>query len=300
MVERAAAPGLRRAALGHRLAGDPVGSDMTGLATAQAAPAAAGADRGAPLLALENVTAGYDRHPAVHHLSLEVNAGDMLAVVGANGSGKTTLLRLLAGDLKPMEGRLRLPAASRCRIAYLPQLNLTDRGFPITVQDLVASGLWHETGALSGLCAGQRQRVMAALDAVGLAACARRLIGSLSGGEFQRVRFAQLMLQDARLVLLDEPFAGVDAQTIGVLLPLLEKWNADGVTIVTVLHELEIVRQWFPRTLLLARHLIACGETAQVLTDANWQRASGLSASVWEASTWCQPQGTGTAGGGRA
>lgn len=250
---------------------------------------AASASR-APLLALDNVTAGYDRHPAVHHLTLEVFDGDMLAIVGANGSGKTTLLRLLAGDLTPMEGRLTLPAPARCRIAYLPQLNRTDRSFPITVEDLVASGLWHETGALRGLDRRQHRRVIDALDAVGLAFCARRLIGSLSGGEFQRVRFAQLMLQDARLVLLDEPFAGVDATTIGVLLPLLEKWNAAGVTIITVLHELDIVRQWFPRTLLLARHMVACGETARVLTDANWQRAAGLSSSLWESSTWCRPQ----------
>ncbi len=244
----------------------------------------------AALLTLDNVTAGYDRHPAVHHLNLEIFAGDMLAVAGANGSGKTTLLRLLAGDLKPMEGRLQLPPAAHCRIAYLPQINRTDRDFPITVQDLVASGLWHETGAWRGLDRRQRERVMAALDAVGLAFCASRLIGSLSGGEFQRVRFAQLMLQEARLVLLDEPFAGVDANTIGVLLPQLAKWNAQGVTIVSVLHELDIVRQWFPRTLLLARHLVACGATGQVLTDANWQRAAGLSAAAWEASTWCRPE----------
>lgn len=246
--------------------------------------------RSAPLVTLENVTAGYDRHPAVHHLDLEIFAGDMLAVVGPNGSGKTTLLRLIAGDLKRMEGRLSLPSAANCRIAYLPQLNRTDREFPITVADLVASGLWHETGAIRGLDAGQRRRVLDALEGVGLAACARRLIGSLSGGEFQRVRFAQLMLQDAALVLLDEPFAGVDATTIGMLLPLLERWNAQGVTIVAVLHELDVVRHWFPRTLLLARHLVAVGPTAQVLTDANWQQAAGLSAAVWESATWCKPQ----------
>jgi zinc/manganese transport system ATP-binding protein len=262
---------------------------MTDLAAVQVASTAGHART--PLLTLDNVTAGYDRHPAVHHLSVAIFEGDMLAVVGANGSGKTTLLRLLAGDLKPMEGRLVLPPAARCRIAYLPQINRTDRSFPITVQDMVASGLWHETGALRGLDRCQRDRVMAALESVGLGFCARRLIGSLSGGEFQRVRFAQLMLQEARLVLLDEPFAGVDANTIGVLLPQLEKWSAQGVTIVTVLHELDIVRQWFTRTLLLARHLVACGETAQVLTDANWQRASGLSAALWESSTWCRPGG---------
>lgn len=250
---------------------------------------------GEALLTLDNVTAGYDRHPAVHHLSLEVFRGDMLAVVGPNGSGKTTLLRLLAGDLKLMEGQLGLPPVAHCRVAYLPQLNRTDRSFPITVHDLVASGLWHETGALRGLDARQRRRVMDALDCVGLAACARRLIGSLSGGEFQRVRFAQLMLQDAGLVLLDEPFAGIDATTIAMLLPLLERWNAAGVTIVTVLHELEIVRKWFPRTLLLARYLVAFGNTTQVLTDANWQRAAGLSAAVWEAATWCRPEGNAAA-----
>jgi zinc/manganese transport system ATP-binding protein len=247
------------------------------------------------------VTAGYDRHPAVHHLNLEVYSGDMVAVVGPNGSGKTTLLRLLAHDLKAMAGEVLLPPAAKCRVAYLPQLNRTDRSFPITVHDYVASGLWHETGAFGGLGPDQRQRVMNALDAVGLEACARRLIDSLSGGEFQRVRFAQLMLQDARLVLLDEPFAGIDATTLGVLLPLLENWNAAGITIVTVLHELDVVRQWFPKTLLLARHLIAFGETARVLTDANWQRAAGLSPALWEAATWCrhesaaEPSGVGGA-----
>src|SRR5690606_8601787 len=154
-----------------------------------------------------------------------------------------------------------------------PQLNRTDRTFPITVEDLVASGLWHETGALRGLDRRQRRRVMEALDAVGLGFCAGRLIGSLSGGEFQRVRFAPLVVRDAGLLLLDAPSACGDAAPIGVLLPPLETWDADGVTIGTALDELDIVRQWFPRTLLLARHLVACGHTARVLTDANWQLA---------------------------
>ena len=287
MVERTATPGLCRGIDPAPVAGDRVGARVTGAALAMA-----------PLLALENVTAGYDRHPAVHHLSLDVYRGDMLAVVGPNGSGKTTLLRLLAGDLKMMEGSMSLPPAAQCRIGYLPQLNRTDRSFPITVHDLVASGLWHETGAIRGLDARQRRRVMEALDAVGLAGCARRLIGSLSGGEFQRVRFAQLMLQDARLVLLDEPFAGVDATTIGVLLPLLAQWNAADITLITVLHELDIVRQWFPRTLLLARHMVALGPTADVLTDANWQHAAGLSAAVWGSATWCRPLPGDTAAAG--
>ncbi|MGE0801362.1 MAG: metal ABC transporter ATP-binding protein [Lautropia sp.] len=267
-------------------AGTLASAPASGLAGA--APAAQRGHR--PLITLDNVTAGYDRHPAVHHLTLEIADGEMLAVVGPNGAGKTALLKLLARTLQPMEGRLVLPAPATCRTAWLAQLDRTDRGFPITVQDLVASGLWHQAGAFGGLNRAQRQRVADALDAVGLGSCARRVIGSLSGGEFQRVRFAQLILQDARLILLDEPFAGVDATTIGVLLPLLARWNAAGVTIVAVLHELDIVRQWFARTLLLARKRVADGPTDQVLTDANWQRASGLSSAIWQSSAWCKPE----------
>lgn len=239
---------------------------------------------------LVNVTAGYDRHPAVHHLNLRITPGEMLAVVGPNGAGKSTLLKLLGGELTPMEGQLSLPPADRFRVAHLAQRSPADRSFPITVQDFVASGLWHETGAWGGLRSAQRTRIGDALSAVGLASCARRVIGSLSGGEFQRVRFAQLMLQDADLVLLDEPFAGIDATTIGVLLPLLAAWQQDGKTLVVVLHELDLVRQWFARTLLLSRHCVADGPTDEVMTDANWQRAAGLSAAVWQSSAWCRPE----------
>lgn len=246
------------------------------------------ANAGHPLIRLDNVTVGYDRHPALHHLSLQVPAGDMLAVIGPNGAGKSTFLKLLTGELQPMDGRAWLPAEQVCRIAYLPQLNQTDRQFPITVQDLVASGLWHRCGAFGGLGRAERRLIDEALGVVGLRGYARRVLGALSGGEFQRVRFAQLMLQNAGIVILDEPFVGIDVTTIEALLQLLACWHAQGTTIIAALHEQDIVRDWFPRTLLLAREMIAIGPTGQVLTPGNWRHAVNRSMAAREpGGDWC-------------
>lgn len=242
------------------------------------------------LVSLDNVTVGYDRHPAVHHLQLQIHAGDMLAVVGPNGAGKSTFLKLLIGErLSLLDGEVQLPDERRSRVAYLPQISQTDRQFPITVQDLVASGLWHRCGAFGGLGREGARRVAEALDQVGLRGYAGRLISALSGGEFQRVRFAQLILQDAQMVVLDEPFVGIDVTTQQVLLGLLASWHAQGITIVAALHEQDIVRQWFPHTLLLAREMIACGPTAEVLTPDNWARAVARSAAARTPSNrWCE------------
>lgn len=250
------------------------------------APAAA---RRELLVALDNVTVGYDQHPAIHHLQLQIHAGDMLAVVGPNGAGKSTFLKLLTGERLSLEGAVQLPDERHCRVAYLPQISQTDRQFPITVQDMVASGLWHQCGAFGRLGREGARRVAQALDMVGLCDYAGRVISALSGGEFQRVRFAQLILQDARMVVLDEPFVGIDVTTQQVLLDLLARWHAQGTTIVAALHEQDIVRQWFPSTLLLAREMIAVGPTQTVLTPANWQRAVARSVAAREPSNrWCE------------
>ena len=241
------------------------------------------------LVSLQNVTVGYDRHPAIHHLQLQIAAGDMLAVVGPNGAGKSTFLKLLIGEQLSLEGQVTLPDPDRVRVACLPQINQTDRQFPITVQDMVASGLWHQCGAFGRLGRQGAARVAEALEMVGLRGYAGRVISALSGGEFQRVRFAQLILQGAQLVVLDEPFVGIDVTTQQVLLDLLARWHAQGATIVAALHEQDIVRQWFPHTLLLAREMIAVGPTAEVLTPENWQRAVDRSVAARQPSTrWCE------------
>lgn len=225
-------------------------------------------------LALHNLTLGYERHPAVHHLSLAWPWGSMVAVVGPNGAGKSTLLKALAGQIVPLEGEIQ--GLRGKRLAYLPQTPAIDRAFPATVQELVMTGLWHEVGALRPWRSGHRQQVEQALASVGLQGFAGRTLDTLSGGQFQRALFARLILQDAEVLLLDEPFAAVDERTTEDLLALLHIWHAQGKTLVVVLHDRELVRRHFPQTLLLAREAVAWGDTAEVLSPINLGRAHGL------------------------
>ena len=225
---------------------------------------------GRPIV-LRDLTLGYERHPAVHHLSLAIASGSLVAVVGPNGAGKSTLIKALAGRLDPIGGWIE--GLDPQRVAWLAQQAGIDRSFPISVRDFVMLGLWHEVRALGRYTAGHRQACEAALTEVGLLGFERRGIDSLSGGQWQRALFARLILQDAPVVLLDEPFAAIDQRTTEELLALLHRWVARGKTVVAVLHDLPQVRAHFPQTLLLAREPIAWGATADVLTPANWQRA---------------------------
>ena len=145
-----------------------------------------------------NVTLGYDRHPAVHHLNGEVASGALLAVIGPNGAGKSTLFRGLAGILKPLSGSIDLGGLDIRDIAYLPQTADIDRSFPISVFDLVGTGLWRATGFFGGMGDAARSRITQALAAVGLNGFENRSIGTLSGGQMQRMLFARVLLQDAR------------------------------------------------------------------------------------------------------
>lgn len=216
-------------------------------------------------LKLHDVTLGYDRHPAVHHIDGEIAEGALLAVVGPNGAGKSTLLKGLMGALKPLGGRIDRGALGRRDIAYLPQAAELDRSFPIEVADLVAMGLWRRVGLFGGLSRADRERVREALSAVGLEGFGRRAIGTLSGGQLQRALFARLLLQDAPVILLDEPFAAIDAKTVADLLQIVARWHDERRTVVAVLHDMEVVRRAFPETLLLARRPVAWGPTAEAL-----------------------------------
>lgn len=230
-----------------------------------------------PPIRIDNLTLGYERHPAVHHLSVDIAPGALVAVVGPNGAGKSTLLKGLAGELRPIGGHIHLPAARRQDVAYMPQRSEMDHSFPVSVFDMVAMGLWAELGAFGGIGRKGRERVEAALTAVGLAGFENRPIGSLSGGQLQRARFARLILQDAPLILLDEPFAAIDARTVGDLVRLILDWHAQGRSVLTVVHDYDQVRRHFPTCLLLARELVAYGPTAEVLTSERLARARRLS-----------------------
>lgn len=216
---------------------------------------------------LEAVSVRYGRTRALDCVSGGFAPGCLTAIVGANGAGKSTLLKVMAGVLAPTAGRVvrRVP---RRAIAYLPQSAEIDRDFPITAGEFVLAGAWARSGPFGGISAVTRAAADAALATVGMQGLAGRGIGELSGGQFQRLLFARLILQDAPLILLDEPFAALDAATVADLADLIRAWHAAGRTVVAALHELDLVRQVFPETLRLAGAPLAWGPTAEVLRGA--------------------------------
>jgi zinc/manganese transport system ATP-binding protein len=239
-----------------------------------------------PAILFRNLTLGYDRHPAVHHLDCSIGRGALVAVVGPNGAGKSTLLKALVGELMPLQGSFHM-SIPRERIAYLPQIGALDSSFPVSVFDMVAMGLWRNIGGFGGLGRSDRTRVHATLRRVGLTGLENRPIGSLSGGQLQRVRFARLMLQDCDLLLLDEPFNAIDARTTDELMSLVLEWHAEGRTILAVLHDLDRVRRHFPECLLLAREAIGLGPTGQILTAEHLARARALAETFNENAPVC-------------
>jgi len=224
-------------------------------------------------LQFRDVTLGYDRHPAVHHLDGEVATGALLAISGPNGAGKSTLFRGIVGILKPLAGTILTGDLDVHDIAYLPQTVDIDRSFPISVFDFVGTGLWRTVGFFGGIGKEARGKIAQALAAVGLSGFESRTIGTLSGGQMQRMLFARVLLQDARLIVLDEPFNAVDAKTSADLLALVKRWHAEKRTVLAALHDMDLVRANFPETLLLARGEVAWGATADVLTVENLMEA---------------------------
>ncbi|MDP2124459.1 MAG: ABC transporter ATP-binding protein [Parvibaculum sp.] len=230
-----------------------------------------------PAIELEDLTVAYDREPAVHHLTGSFAPGSLTAIVGPNGAGKSTLLKTIAGLIAPDEGTVRMNGLTRRGVAYLPQLAEIDRSFPIDVIDAVSLGLWAEIGLFATITGGLTARAEAALGAVGLKGFENRQVGSLSAGQFQRVLFARLMLQDASVILLDEPFAAIDERTAAELMDLVDRWHGEGRTVIAVLHDIERVRAAFPDVLLLAREPVAWGPAGDVLTPENLRRARYIS-----------------------
>jgi zinc/manganese transport system ATP-binding protein len=211
-----------------------------------------------------DVTVRYGRRVAVDAVSGEFVSGSLTAVVGANGTGKSTLLAAIAGVVRLARGVV--VCAARQRLAYLPQIASIDRDYPLTVSELITLGGWQEFGAFRSPGTALRERAAVVADTVGLAGRLRRPIGEISVGELQRALFARLILQDAAVILLDEPFAAVDAQTVAVLLDHVMRWHQEGRTVIAVLHDLDLVQAHFPSTLVLARRCVAWGKTEMALS----------------------------------
>ncbi len=234
----------------------------------------------APVITLSDLTIAYDRVPAVHHISGAFARGSLTAIVGPNGAGKSTLLKSIVGLLRPSQGNITLSGLKRSDIAYLPQQAEIDRSFPITVADTVALGHWRHVGIWRAITGPRWDEVDAALEKVGLAGFGQHPIAKLSTGQFQRVLFARLLVQNAAVILLDEPFAAIDERTTADLMEIIAFWHAQGRTVIAVLHDMDEVKRHFPTTLLMARELVGWGVTADVLTDENLRRARAL-ADAW-------------------
>jgi zinc/manganese transport system ATP-binding protein len=238
-------------------------------------------------LTFNDLTLGYDRHPAVHHLSGTVEEGSLTAVVGPNGAGKSTLFKAVVGVLKPLAGSIERNGFAVRDIAYLPQAAEIDRSFPINVYDMVAMGLWRVKGWFGGIGGNDNAAIEAAITAVGLTGFERRSIGTLSGGQLQRMLFARLLVQNARFIVLDEPFSAIDTRTVADLMQLVRQWHRERRTVLAATHDIELVRSNFPRTLLLAREPVTWGATREVLTADNLDKARRMCEAFDEAAEAC-------------
>ncbi len=229
-----------------------------------------------PVIRLESLSIGWNGVYALDRISGTFDEGSLTAIVGPNGAGKSTLLKAVTGLLPVQSGKVIIEPRFRRHISLLPQISEIDRSFPITTYDLVAMGAWRRVGPFRRYDHAERDRIRAALETVGLTDRARDLIATLSGGQMQRALFARLIVCDAPVLILDEPFTAVDEGTCELLLRILLDWHRQGRTVIVVLHDAALVKKAFPQALLLARQVVAWGATEQVMTGSNLDRARSL------------------------
>jgi manganese/zinc/iron transport system ATP- binding protein len=232
-----------------------------------------------PALEVRRLSVSYGSQPVLWDVDATFPAGALSAIVGPNGAGKSTLLKAALG-LVPSEGGQALvlgePARRALdRVAYVPQREAVDWDFPATVREVVEMGRYRSVGWLRRLRRGDRAIVDEALERVGMAPFARRQIGRLSGGQRQRVFLARALAQQAPVLLMDEPFAGVDARTEAALVDLLRDLREDGRSIVVVHHDLGTVRRAFEWALVLNVRAVACGPVGEVIVPETLARAYG-------------------------
>ena len=244
-----------------------------------------------PALEVRRLTASYSSRPVLWDVDARFPAGAMSAIVGPNGAGKSTLLKAAVGLVSADAGQSHIlgsPArAVLDRVAYVPQRDAVDWDFPITVREVVEMGRYRATGWFRRMPASDRSIVDEALGRVGMEPFAHRQIGALSGGQRQRVFIARALAQEAPVMLLDEPFAGVDARTEASLLELLRSARDEGRSIVVVHHNIATVRAAFDWALLLNVRAIACGPATEILVPGNLRRAYGaVEGEPHEESAW--------------
>lgn len=236
----------------------------------------------APSIAARGVSVVYPNgHVALRDVSFTLSAGTICGLVGVNGSGKSTLFKAIMGFVRPQAGEIRLAglsvdAALRANlVAYVPQSEDVDWSFPVLVQDVVLMGRYGRMGFLRIASETDRRKVDEALERVGMSAFRTRQIGELSGGQKKRVFLARALAQESPIILLDEPFTGVDVQTEAAIVALLGELRAEGHVMLVSTHNLGSVPDFCDQVVLINRTLLAAGPTAETFTRANLERAFG-------------------------
>lgn len=229
-------------------------------------------------LDIVGLTVSYHDEPVIRDVSVTIQGRQMVAVIGPNGAGKSTLLKAILGLVHPDSGAARVFGVpienARQRIAYVPQTETVDWDFPITAYEVVLMGRYPELGFFRRVRRFDHEVVKQSLEMVGMTDFARRHIRQLSGGQQQRVFIARALAQRADILLLDEPFVGVDARTEATIFRLMDELKREGKTLIVVIHDIEAVSK-FDSVVMLNRSLIAYGPVASTLTEANLRRTYG-------------------------
>jgi manganese/iron transport system ATP-binding protein len=235
-------------------------------------------DISSPPVQLKHATVRYGDVDALNDVTFDLQPGQLVAVVGPNGAGKTTLFQVIVGVLPLTQGSVHVyghgPGGHIC-IAYVPQRSQVDWSFPVTVSEVVMMGRIRRLGLFRWPRRGDWDFVRGALQRVGMERLSERQIGELSGGQQQRVFLAQALAQEAELVLLDEPLAGLDLPSKEAIFGILEELKQDGVTLLVATHDLNVAAERFDRIMLLNRRLITFGPPSEVMNRENLLQAFG-------------------------
>jgi ABC-type Mn2+/Zn2+ transport system ATPase subunit len=234
---------------------------------------------------LEHLSAGYGRSLALKDVTAQIEAGKRVALVGPNGAGKSTLFKAIVGLLTPSAGQVLINGQpsheARKAVAYVPQFEDVDWDFPVSVLDVVVMGLARQVGWLRLPNARHHRTALDALERVGLSEYANRQIGELSGGQKRRVFIARALAQGASILLLDEPFSGVDAIAQQTLFEILDNLRREGVTVLLATHDLNLVSTHFDALFVLNKRKIAYGPPDEVFKPEIMAEAFGSQMAIW-------------------
>ena len=215
---------------------------------------------------IKNLTVAYGENIALEDLNLNIEIGSLMALVGPNGAGKSTLIKTILKFLKQITGEIKINAKT---LAYVPQRNSVDWDFPTTLFDVVEMGCYGRVGLFKRVSKGEKQKVLKAIEQVGMLEFKDRQISELSGGQQQRAFIARALVQEADIYLMDEPFQGVDSTTEKSIVEILKQLKAEGKTIIVVHHDLQTVPAYFESVALINKAVIVSGKVSEVFTQEN-------------------------------